>query len=75
MLGVVRRRVCRKVDTTKLSLVKMKCSMSVKLLTELHLKFLSLGSSESELVKMPHCCKSRVTAHFISYIRRWMWVI
>ena len=43
-------------------------SMSVKLLTERHLKFLSLkggckGSSKSRLVKMPHCWKSRVTAH------------
>ena len=43
--------------------------MSVKLLTEHHLEFLSLkggytGSSESTLVKMPHCLKSRVAAHF-----------
>ena len=42
--------------------------MSVKLLTEQHLEFLSLkggctGSSVSTLVKMPHCWKSRVTAH------------
>ena len=41
--------------------------MSVKLLTEYHLEFLSLkggctGSSESTLDKMPHCKKSRVTA-------------
>ena len=38
--------------------------MSVKLLTEHHLEFLSLkggctGSSESTLVKMPHCWKCR----------------
>ena len=37
--------------------------MSVKLLTDHHLRFLSLkggctGSSESTLVKMPHCWKS-----------------
>ena len=43
--------------------------MTVKLLTEHHLKFLSLkrvctGSSESTLVKMPHCWKLHVTAHF-----------
>ena len=36
--------------------------MSVKLLTEHHLEFISLtgrstGSSESTLVKMPHCWK------------------
>ena len=42
--------------------------MSVKLLTEHHLEFLSLkggcrGSPESTLVKMPHCWKSYVTAH------------
>ena len=42
--------------------------MSVKLLTEHNLEFLSLkggctGSSESTLVKMPHCWKSHVTAH------------
>ena len=42
--------------------------MTVKLLTEYHLEFLSLkggftGSSESTLVKMPHCWKSHVTAH------------
>ena len=43
--------------------------MSVRLLTEHYLEFLSLkggctGSSESILVKMPHCWKSHVTAHF-----------
>ena len=43
-------------------------SMIVKLLTEHHMEFLSFtggctGSSESTLVKMPHCWKSHVTAH------------
>ena len=47
-------------------------SMTVKLLTEHHLEFLSLkgnctGSIESTLVKMPHCWKSRVTAQFIPH--------
>ena len=42
--------------------------MTVKLLTENHLEFLSLkggctDSSESTLVKMPHCLKSHVAAH------------
>ena len=42
--------------------------MTVKLLTEHHLEFLCLkgsctGSSESTLVKMPHCWKSHVAAH------------
>ena len=45
--------------------------MSVKLLTEHHLVFLSLktgctGSSESTIVKMPHCQKSHFTAQIYS---------
>ena len=45
--------------------------MIVKLLTEHHLAFLSLkggctGSSESILVKMSNCWKSRAGAHLIS---------
>ena len=45
-------------------------SMTIKLLTEQHLEFLSLkdgctGSSESTLVKMPHCWKSHVKAHML----------
>ena len=44
--------------------------MSVKLLSEHHLEFLSLkggctGSSESKPVKMPHCWKSQVTAQMM----------
>ena len=47
--------------------------MSVKLLVEHNLEFLSLkggciGSSESTLVKMPHCCKLHVTALMIKYV-------
>ena len=48
--------------------------MTVKLLTEQNLEFLSLtggctGSSETTLVKMPHCWKSRAKAHllFVQY--------
>ena len=42
--------------------------MTVKLLAEQHLEFLSLkggciGLCKSIFVKMPHCRKSRVTAH------------
>ena len=42
--------------------------MNIKLITEHHLEFVSFkgsctGSSESTLVKMPHCWKSRVAAH------------
>ena len=45
--------------------------MSVKLLTEHDLEFLNLtgrcsGSYESTLVKLPHCWKSHVAAHFLS---------
>ena len=44
-------------------------SMSVKQLTDHHLALQSLkgncrGSSESTLVKMPHCWKSHAAAHF-----------
>ena len=43
--------------------------MSVKLLTDHHLALLNLkggwtGSSESALVKIPHCWKSHVAAQF-----------
>ena len=47
--------------------------MTVKILSEQHLEFLSLkggcrGLSESTLIKMPHCWKSHVTAR-LSYHR------
>ena len=47
--------------------------MSVKLLTEHHLVFLSLkedctGSYESTLAKMPHSWKSHVAAHMLFYL-------
>ena len=46
--------------------------MSVKLLTEHHLEFLSLkvgctGSSESTLDRMPHCWKSHAMAQILFY--------
>ena len=45
-------------------------SMSVGLLPEHHLEFLTIkggcvGLSGSIHVKMPHCCKSHVTAHLV----------
>ena len=45
-------------------------SINFKLVTEQHLEFLGLtrvcrGSSESTLVRMPHCWKSHVMAHFL----------
>ena len=47
--------------------------MSVKLLTEHHLEFLSLkggytGSSEPTLVKMQHCWKSHVAAQITTVL-------
>ena len=44
--------------------------MTIKLVTEQHLEFSSLkegctGSSESTLVKMPHCLESRVATHIL----------
>ena len=46
--------------------------MNFKLLTEHHLEFLSLeggctGSSESTLVKIPHCWKSHVMAQLLCF--------
>ena len=51
------------------------CSITVKLLTEPHLRFLSLkggcrGSFESTLVKMPYCWKSHDTAHVFKLLVR-----
>ena len=48
--------------------------MTVKLLTEHHLEFLSLkggrtGSSDSNHAIMPHCWKSRVTAYIVLLCR------
>ena len=48
-------------------------SMKVKLLTEHYLEFLSLkggftSSSESTLVKMPHCWKSHVAAQMYNNV-------
>ena len=47
--------------------------MTVQLLNEHHLEFLSLtggftGSSENTLVKMPHCWKSHIAAQIIKQI-------
>ena len=52
--------------------------MTVKLLTEYNLEFLSLkggctGSSVSILVKIPHCWKSHVMAHMLYFFENgWM---
>ena len=60
--------VCATSKASDRSLCKsLEYSMSVKLLTEHHLEFVSLkggctGPSESTHVKMPHCWKSHATA-------------
>ena len=48
--------------------------MSVMLLTDHNLEFLSLkggctGSSESTLVKMPHCWRLHVAAHIVFFFQ------
>ena len=50
--------------------------MAIKLLTEQHLEFLSLtggctGSSESTLVKIPHCWKSHAAAQISNIETIW----
>ena len=48
--------------------LSLEYSSTLRLLTDYHLDFLGFkggcsGSSESTLVKMPHCWKSHVVAH------------
>ena len=62
------RSACAYAQSDQSLCLPLDYSLSVKLLTEHHLEFLRLkggcnGSSESTLVKMPHCMKSHVTAH------------
>ena len=62
------RSACAYVKSDQSLCLSLVYSMSVKLLTEHHLEFQSLkggctGSSESTLVKIPHCLKSHVAAH------------
>ena len=64
------RPACAYVQSDLSLCLSLECSMTVKLLTEKHLEFLSLkggctGSFESTFAKMPHCWKSHVVAHII----------
>ena len=64
------RSACAYAQSDQSLCLSLEYSLTVKLLTEQHLEFLSLkggctGSSESAHVKMPHCWKSHVTAHYI----------
>ena len=61
------RSACAYAQSDQSLCLSLEYSMSVKLLTEHHLEFLRLkggciGSSESILVKIPHCWKSHVVA-------------
>ena len=63
------RSTCAYAQSDQSICLSLEYSIIVKLLTEHHLEFLSFkgsytGSSQSTLVKMPHCWKSHVTAHF-----------
>ena len=62
------RPACAYVQSDQNLCLSLGFSLTLRLLTEHHLEFLSLkegctGSSESTLIKMPHCWKSHVTAH------------
>ena len=61
------RPACAYAQSDQSLCLSLEYYMNVKLLTEHHLEFLRLKggcacSSESTLVKMPHCWKSHVTA-------------
>ena len=62
------RPACAYAQSDQSLCYSLEYSMTVKLLTEKRLEFLSLkggctGSPESTLVKMPHCWKPHVAAH------------
>ena len=64
------RSACAYTQSDQILCLSLEYPMSVKLLTESHLRFLSLkggctGLSESTFVKMLHCWKSRVMAQII----------
>ena len=63
------RSACAYAQSDQSLCLSLEYPMSVKLLTEHHLAFLSLkggcrGASESTHVKMLHCWKSHTTIHF-----------
>ena len=67
------RPACAYAQSDQSLCLSLEYSMSVKLPTEHHLEFLSIkggstGTSESTLVKMPHCWKSRAAALIINYV-------
>ena len=67
------RSACAYAQSDQSLCLSLEYSMTIKLLTEHHLEFLSFkggcsGSSESTLVKIPHLWKSHVTAHMFCVI-------
>ena len=73
------RSACAYAQSDQSLCLSLEYSMTVKLLTEHHLEFLSLkggctGSPGSTLVKMSNCWKSHVAAHLSVYgTRRNVW--
>ena len=68
------RSACAYAQSDESLCLSLEYPISVKLLTEHHLRVLSLkegctGSAESTLVKMPHCWKSCVTAQIYGYAK------
>ena len=68
------RPACAYTQSDQRLCMLLEYSMTVQLLAEHHLEFLSLkrgctGLSESTLVRMPHCWKSRVTANLF---KKWI---
>ena len=66
------RTACAYVQYDQSICLSLEYSMTVRLLTEHHLEFLSLtgyctGSSDSTPVKIPHCWKSHVAAQILDY--------
>ena len=64
------RSACAYTQSDQSLCKSLKYSITAKLLTEQHLEFLSFkgcctGSSESTLVKIPHCWKPRIVAHIL----------
>ena len=67
------RSACAYAQSDQSLCLSLEYFMTVKLLTEHHLEFLSLkrgstGSSESILVKMPHCWKSHLIVHIVDFV-------
>ena len=64
------RSACAYAQSDQSLYLSLEYSMTVKLLGKHHLEIISLkggciGSSESTLVKIPHCWKSHVAAHVL----------